>query len=320
MSRPAESLQTLRLSVSPALFRKFQQLIYAETGIWLGNSKTALLSGRLFRRLLTLGISSLEEYYDLVAVPDGHEERVRMIDAITTNETRFFREPRQFDFLIQHVFPRWKVEAERGLRPKRVRIWSAGCSSGEEPYSLAMMLAQHLSAEEGWDFRILATDISHRMLERARTGIYDLARADDIPKELLRRFMLRGIADQQGRIKVKASLQEIIEFRLLNLNQPYAVEGPYDAIFCRNVLIYFSSDSRQRAVSNLVSHLKPEGFLFVGHAENLTSLSPQLRSVEPTIYLKQAANAESNVSLTHRSSKTPKDTERQKAIGASASR
>jgi chemotaxis protein methyltransferase CheR len=242
-----------------------------------------------------------------------------MIDAITTNETRFFREPRQFEFFVQDVFPRWRVEANHGLRPKRVRIWSAGCSSGEEPYTLAMLLAQHLPAEEGWDTHILATDISHRMLERARKGIYDFARGEDIPKELLRRFMLRGFADQQGRIKVKAALQEMVEFRLLNLNQrPYAVESPYDAIFCRNVLIYFSSDSRQRAVSNLVNHLGSEGFLFVGHAENLSSLSPQLRSVEPTIYLKK--DSDSKAYLPNDSSKTLSDAERQKAIGTSASR
>lgn len=216
-----------------------------------------------------------------------------MIDAITTNETRFFREPRQFEFLVQQAFPRWRLEAERGWRTKRVRIWSAGCSSGEEPYSLAMLLAHYLPTEEGWDTRILATDISNRVLEKARRGIYDAIRAEGISKELLRKFMLRGIAEQDGRIKVRISIQEMIDFRPLNLNvSPYPVQGPFDAILCRNVLIYFSADSRRRAVSNLISQLAGNGFLFVGHAENLTSQSAQLRSIEPTIYVKTMSMTE----------------------------
>ncbi len=226
-SRKPEGLTGPEFEVNPATFRKFQQLIYAETGIWLGGSKTALLSGRLFRRLLTLRMSSLEEYYELIALADGLAERARMIDAITTNETRFFREPRQFDFLVQQVFPQWIGDAGQGLRPKRIRVWSAGCSSGEEPYTLAMLLAQYLPADSGWDARILATDISHRALERARKGIYDAARAVDIPKNLKHKFMLRGFADQQGRVKMKLDVQQMVDFRWLNLNEhPFAVEGP----------------------------------------------------------------------------------------------
>lgn len=316
-SRQPEGLSAPQFEVSPATFRKFQQLIYAETGIWLGGSKTALLSGRLFRRLLTLGVSSLEEYYEFVALPDGLEERARMIDAITTNETRFFREPRQFDFLVHQVFPRWTAEATQGLRPKRIRIWSAGCSSGEEPYTLAMLLAQYLPVDSGWDTRILATDISHRALERAHRGIYDSAKSVDIPKNLMHKFMLRGFADQQGRVRVKVEIQQMIDFRRLNLNQyPYAVEGPYDAVLCRNVMIYFNAESRQRAVSSLVSHLAGGGYMFVGHAENLTSLSAHLQSIEPTIYIKKEG-----IALSDRFSETSRSLshgERRKAIGTSA--
>src|SRR5271155_5030187 len=125
--------QPPHLSVSPALFQKFQKLIYAETGIWLSSAKTALLCGRLFRRLRALEMTSLAKYYECVVQPDQHEERARMIDAITTNETRFFREPRQFEFLVQRLVPRWRADAEHQVRPRRIRIWSAGCSSGEEP-------------------------------------------------------------------------------------------------------------------------------------------------------------------------------------------
>ncbi len=319
-SRKADGLPIPESVVSAAIFRKFQELIYNETGIWLGRTKTGLLSGRLFRRLRSLGVSCLEEYYELVALTDQVEERARMIDAITTNETRFFREPRQFDFLVQQVFPRWSAEAAQRLRPKRIRIWSAGCSSGEEPYTLAMLLAQYLPASSGWDARLLATDISNRVLERARKGIYDVERSADIPKSLLHTFMLRGFADQQGRMKVKTDIQEMIEFRRLNLNQhPYAVESSFDAILCRNVLIYFNADSRQRAVSNMVNHLADGGHLFVGHAENLTRLSADLRSVEPTIYIKKTSSVPS-VKGEGDLPAPANEAERRKAIGASASR
>jgi chemotaxis protein methyltransferase CheR len=277
--------QPPHLSVSPALFQKFQKLIYSETGIWLGSSKTALLCGRLFRRLRTLEMASLEIYYECVIRPEQHEERARMIDAITTNETRFYREPRQFEFLVQRVFPRWQADAERGLRPKRVNIWSAGCSSGEEPYTVAMLLAKHLPAEQGWEAQILATDISNRVLEKARKGIYPIARSAELPKDLLHSFMLRGTAERRGEMKVKVEIQHMVDFRRLNLDQESdLVEGPFDAIFCRNVLIYFDTASKQRVVTSLIRHLMDNGILFVGHAENLSSVFPQLRSLEPTIY------------------------------------
>ncbi|MGA9979669.1 MAG: CheR family methyltransferase [Candidatus Sulfotelmatobacter sp.] len=279
------SEQPPQLSVSPAVFQKFQKLIYSETGIWLGSSKTALLCGRLFRRLRELGITSLENYYERVAPPEQHEERARMIDAITTNETRFFREPRQFEFLVQRVFPRWRANAEQGSRSKRVRIWSAGCSSGEEPYTLAMLLERHLPSAEGWDVRLLATDISNRVLEKARKGIYPLAKSAELPADLLHDFMLRGMAERQGEMKVKIELQRMVDFRRLNLDQVSDLsEGPFDAVFCRNVLIYFDVASKRRVVGSLVRHLIANGFLFVGHAENLNSVSSQLRSLEPSIY------------------------------------
>ena len=279
--------QPPHLSVNPALFQKFQTLIYAETGIWLGSSKTALLCGRLFRRLRALEIPSLENYYECVSQPEQHEERARMIDAITTNETRFYREPRQFEFLEQRVFPRWHARAERGLSPRRLKIWSAGCSSGEEPYTAAMLLARNFPVEKGWDVRLLATDISNRVLEKARKGIYPIARAAELPHDLLQGFMLRGIEERQGEMKVKVEIQQMVDFRRLNLNQQTELhEGPFDAIFCRNVMIYFDAASKSRVAANLLRHLVADGYLFVGHAENLNTVCSQLRSLEPTIYVK----------------------------------
>ena len=279
--------QPPQLSVSPALFQKYQKFIYAETGIWLGSSKTALLCGRLFRRLRALEITSLQSYYECVTQLGQHEERARMIDAITTNETRFYREPRQFEFLVQRVFPRWQADAERGLRSKKLRIWSAGCSSGEEPYTVAMLLARDFPEEQGWEVRLLATDISNRVLDKARKGIYPIARSAEIPKDLLHSFMLRGMAERQSEMKVKVEVQQMVDFRRLNLDRESDLgEGPFDAIFCRNVLIYFDAASKQRAITNLARHLVANGLLFVGHAENLHSLFPQLQSLEPTIYMK----------------------------------
>jgi chemotaxis protein methyltransferase CheR len=273
------------LSVTPATFGKFQRLIHEQTGIWLGDAKAALLCGRLARRLRTLKIPSLERYYELVVQSNQHEERVLMIDAITTNETRFFREPRHFDFLERRAIPRWRTEAARGTRPATVRIWSAGCSSGEEPYSLAMLMSQHLPAAQGWRTLILATDISSRMLAQARAGIYNLAKAVDIQESFLKECMLKGIAEQEGQMKVMPEIQAMVEFRKLNLaRDPYPPDGHFDVIFCANVLIYFDHQSKQRAVDRLTRCLGAEGLLFVGQAENLSGVNSQLRNVVPSVY------------------------------------
>jgi chemotaxis protein methyltransferase CheR len=273
------------ISVTPALFVKFQRLIHEETGIWLGDSKIALLCGRLSRRLRALGISKLDQYYDFVTQPDQHEELVLMIDAITTNETRFFRDPRHFEFLEQQAIPRWREEAQQSLRSRTIRLWSAGCSSGEEPYSLAMLLARHLPREQGWSVGILATDISTRMLAQARTGIYNITKSADIPEPLLKDYMLKGIAKQEGQMKVMPEIQSMVDFQNLNLTHgPYPPDGHFDVIFCRNVLIYFDLQSKQKAVEHLTRCLARNGLLFAGQAENLSSVNSQLRSLVPAVY------------------------------------
>jgi chemotaxis protein methyltransferase CheR len=272
-------------SVSPALFGKFQRLIHQETGIWLGDTKSALLCGRLSRRLRMLQMSSLDEYYDLVTLPNQHNERVLMIDAITTNETRFFRDPRHFEFLESRVIGRWRTEAQQGLRTKNVRLWSAGCSSGEEPYSLAMLLARHLPADQGWSVAILATDISTRILAQARIGIYSIAKSPDIPEPLLKDYMLKGVDQQEGHMKVMPAIQAMVDFRNLNLaHGPYPPEAHFDVIFCRNVLIYFDLQSKQEVVEHLTRCLARNGLLFVGQAENLSSMNSHLKSLTPAVY------------------------------------
>jgi len=286
---PAESLapdwETSGFAITPELFAKFQRLIHQESGIWLGEAKVPLLCGRLSRRLRALGIPTLEGYYKLVVQPEHSEERVSMIDAITTNETRFFREPRQFEFLERRTIPRWRADAEQGLRSKTIRLWSAGCSSGEEPYSLAMLLARHLSAEQGWNVSILATDISSRVLERARAGIYSVSKSVDIPGPLLKDHMLKGIGAQEGQMKVMPEIQNLVDFRRLNLMlDPYPGEACFHAIFCRNVLIYFDLESKNKVVERLIRALHPSGLLFLGQAENLSGMRSELRAVAPSVY------------------------------------
>lgn len=251
----------------------------------------ALLCGRLSRRLRVLGISRLDRYYEVVAQPAQGEERVAMIDAITTNETRFFRESKHFEFLERRAIPRWRADAQRGAHSKTLRFWSAGCSSGEEPYSLAMLLAANLPYEQNWQATILATDISTRMLERARRGVYSIEKSTDIPEPFLKAYMLKGIAKEEGKMKVMPSIQEVVEFRRLNLTHgPYPPDGYFDAIFCRNVLIYFDLESKHKVLEGLTRCLSPGGLLFVGHAENLSGMNSPLRSLTPAVYARAGEN------------------------------
>lgn len=269
-------------SISPKDFLLFQAMIYRESGIWLSEAKAALLTGRLSKRLRALGLRNFAKYYQLVGTDE--EERRTMLDTITTNETHFFREPRHFDFLEQHVFPRWDQEAAAGQRPTRLRVWSAGCSSGEEPYSLAMLLLKHFRVER-WDLEVLATDISTRVLEKAQEAVYPIEKMKDIPQEYLRAYMLKGRGDKKGVMKASPELLRVVRFARVNLHaDSYPLQGFFDLILCRNVLIYFDQKSKEKVISGIVRHLSPSGLLFVGHSENLGGMSPNLRTVAPTVY------------------------------------
>lgn len=269
-------------SISGKDFLRFQALIYRESGIWLSEAKTALLTGRLSKRLRALGLGNFSQYYDRVAVDD--EERRIMLDAITTNETHFFREPVHFQFLEQKVLPAWQASADAGRRARTIRVWSAGCSTGQEAYSLAMLLVGRFPAALGWSVEILGTDLSRRVLTIAQEGVWDRAKAREIPFHYLRTFMLRGLGANRGKIKAAPSIR-VVRFLRLNLSDAtYPSLGKFDLIFCRNVLIYFDMESRKRVVGRLLNHLAPGGYLFVGHAESLNALYPSLRCVIPTVY------------------------------------
>jgi chemotaxis protein methyltransferase CheR len=264
-------------------FDRFQRLIHGETGIYLPPAKKALVVARLSRRVRSLNLPSFGAYLDVVAQDRG--EHTVMLDSICTNETRFFREPRQFEFLETEVLPRWKQRGSEGLRPKRIRAWSAACSTGEEPYSLAMLLRTHFPLADGWTVEILATDISTKVLAAAREGVWSIDRAQDIPADYRRAYMLRGIRAEEGKMRAQPNIRSLIEFRQLNLNDPtYAVDGSFDLIFCRNVLIYFDRETKAAVIDRLTKHLSPEGLLFLGHSETLHTAPHALRHVGPTAY------------------------------------
>ena len=292
---------TDELSLAPALFDKFRSLIYGESGIWLGPQKQALLVSRLSRRLRLLGMSTMREYFRLISQPGEQHELSLMLDCITTNETRFFREPQHFDYLGQQVFPRWKQEAEWGKRTRHLHAWSAGCSSGEEPYSLAMLLLEHFPRSEGWFTQILASDISTRVLEKARTGIVPIDKANDIPGQYLRDYMLKGSNESSGTMRVTPELQRAVRFARINLfSEADSVRNTFDLIFCRNVLIYFDERSKQKVIEGLVRRLTPSGLLFVGHSEHLHGISRGLKLLAPTIYALNNESAELVSSGSHK--------------------
>lgn len=274
--------------VTPVLtdeeFGLFQTLIYREAGIHLSPMKKALLVSRLGKRLRELGLRSYAAYHRAVREDRGGE-LVRMLDAICTNETHFFREPRQFAHIESTIVPAWRADAEAGRRPKTIRVWSAACSTGEEPYSIAMLLAHCFADDPQWRIEILASDLSTKVLQQAREGVWPIQRAAQIPEHLLKAYMMRGRRTQEGLMKAKPELRSMIDFARVNLNDDATgVTGKFDLIFCRNVLIYFDDASKARVLDRLLAHLAPSGFIFLGHAESLSRWTDRVRSVGPTIY------------------------------------
>jgi chemotaxis protein methyltransferase CheR len=276
---------------SDAEFALLAKLIEREAGIYLAPVKKALLVSRIGQRLRTLGVSSYAAYYRRIAGGDD-EERVQLINAICTHETRFFREPHHFEMITRKLVPSWRADARAGLRERKVRVWSAGCSTGEEPYSLAMCLLDALPTDEGWEIEILATDLSTRALTRAEAAIYPRRRLEEVPPGVERRHLLRGIGDRDGEIKVAPATREPVRFKQLNLvEESYAAPSALDLVMCRNVLIYFKPETRDRVVRQLTSHLRPGGHLFLGHAESLRPDTAPLRVEMPTVYRRERAGA-----------------------------
>lgn len=257
--------------LSPDAYSGIRSLLHEVSGIELGTKRQELVKARVAKRLRALGLASFDEYVARLA--SDPSEVPQMVDVLTTNKTSFFREPAHFTFVVEHGIPRWRSAG------RRLRLWSAGCSSGEEPYSLAMTLLEHLGGSPAWDARILATDISPRVLDHARAGRYGSGALWGLPAAMKKHFEVCG-----GEVRLRERVRELVQFAGLNLLGEWPMRGPFDAIFCRNVMIYFDAPTRNELVQRFRTHLAPEGWLFVGHCESLGPAPAGLRAVAPATY------------------------------------
>ena len=274
-SRRADSIVAGEYPFTEADFRQIAALLHADAGISLPQTKATLVYSRLAKRLRALGLASFQDYCDLVATAEGADERQRMLASLTTNVTRFFREPHHFDHLHDRMLPELISEAKAG---GRVRLWSAGCSSGQEPYSAAMTLLALDPQAARHDIRILATDIDPNVIAQARAGIYPQALLAEVPADLRRRFV-RASAAQPGRAQVSPELRELITFQELNLHGPWPMKGRFDVIFCRNVAIYFEEDLQVKLWARFAEVLTATGVLYIGHSERVSG--PAARDLAP---------------------------------------
>ena len=269
-----------------AEFEYLRAFVLEHCGIALGEHKHQLVQGRLLRRLRALRLSDFASYCDLLR-RDPYSELGELASAISTNVTAFFREVHHYDLLADELLPRWLQEKRR--EGDRLRIWSAGCSTGEEPYALAMVLAEALEQSGSKvDARILATDLSPQALETARKGVYPLERLAGISAERRRRWMLRGEGEYDGLACVHPRLRELVTIEPLNLLHPWPMRGPFDAIFCRNVVIYFDQPTKQRLFRRYAELLPKGGHLFLGHSESLHGVNDDFELIGRTVYRKLA--------------------------------
>ncbi len=263
------------------VFNKFRKIVYETSGIALADSKEALVSARVGKRLRALDIPDTRTYLKYVEQDQTGEEVVHLLDVISTNVTNFFRENDHFEFLSDRM-EEWLAKGQRSFK-----FWSAACSTGEEPYSLAMTLCKAAGAK-GLDIRILATDISTRVLKFAREGIYDKRKMKDVPLSTINRYFNQHREGKHTFYEVKDPIRNMVVFRRLNLSTPpFPMKGPFDMIFCRNVMIYFDNPVRQKLLSDLHRLLKPGAYLMVGHAESLTGMVSDFKPVKPSIYVRQ---------------------------------
>jgi len=268
-------------------FQFLRTFVYEQCGIALSEQKRQLVQGRLARRLRALGMKNFTDYCNLLR-QDPAGEMGELASAISTNVTAFFREMHHFDALINELLPRWLEQKRR--EGDRLRIWSAGCSSGEEPYSIAMVLAEALErCGRKVDAKILATDLSPAALAAARKGVYSLERLEGVSDERRRRWFLRGEGEFDGLACVHPKLRELISIAPLNLLHEWPMQGPFDAIFCRNVVIYFDQPTKRTLFHRYAGLLPAGGHLFLGHSESMHGLSDEFELIGRTVYRKKAA-------------------------------
>jgi len=259
------------------------RLVYQKSGITLHEGKRALVTARLHKRLRATGTRTFSEYLKLVDGDHSGDELVMLLDAIATNHTSFFRESEHFAFLKQRVVPEWLAQAGAStIEP--LDIWSAACSSGEEPYTLAISMLQGLPERDRGRFRILASDLSTKALRAAESGVYRIEKVRDLPIEILRAYFEKGLGAQDGWARVAPHVRRAVEFRQVNLLDVGQLGRTFSVIFCRNVMIYFDRQVQQRVVAALEQQLKPGGYLFISHSESLNGITHGLRWVAPAIY------------------------------------
>jgi len=266
-------------------FQKFSSLVYEKTGIYLKSEKKELLNARLGKRLRITGIASFQQYYDYVMSDASGEELVHLIDNVSTNFTSFFRESAHFDALTRTVLPGFLAQG-RGQN-KELVLWSSACSSGEEPYTMAMVVEDFVRAHPELRYRIMATDISTRVLAQARKGIYSDDRISKVPDSFLKRYFQKGVGEAAGHVRIKDDIRRVVKFDRFNLMGEFPWRTSIDVIFCRNVMIYFNRETQQRLVDKFHQALTPGGYLFIGHSESITGLRHAFTQVEGTTYRKR---------------------------------
>ncbi|NOX76108.1 MAG: protein-glutamate O-methyltransferase CheR [Gammaproteobacteria bacterium] len=282
LPEPQQELASREFCFTSADFRFIRNLVEQRTGIVLSDNKRDLVYGRLSRRLRELKLTRFDEYCELLQ--GGHdEEMVNFVNAITTNLTSFFREEHHFEYLGKTLLPMlMKTKTDH-----RLRIWSAGCSTGEEPYSIAMVLNEAMgTALDSWDVRILATDLDTKVLAKGRSGIYEQSRVEGMSRSRLKRWVKKGSGDNAGLVQMSPELKALITFRQLNLMEGWPMSGPFDLIFCRNVVIYFNKPTQQILFDRYANMLPDEGHLFLGHSETMFQKTDRYELIGHTIYRK----------------------------------
>ncbi|SEM56763.1 chemotaxis protein methyltransferase CheR [Sphingomonas gellani] len=267
--------------ISPRNFNRLSAHIYDQAGIKMPASKQTMLEGRLRRRVRATGVADLNSYCDLLFDHDRvGAEALHLLNAVTTNKTDFFREPRYFDYLRQSILPALKTQGHR-----RIRAWSAACSTGAEPYTMAMVFDDFAERQGGPDYGVLATDLDTEVLETARRGVYPADMLDPVPAAMRDRYVMRPLQRGRGDVRIVPALRSAVGFARLNLmDARYPVGDPMDIIFCRNVLIYFDKPTQEKVVSRLCDQLRPGGWLLLGHSESIAGMDLPVKQVSNTVF------------------------------------
>ena len=266
------------MKLNEKYFKQVSQIVYRVSGINLKGGKEALVRARLMKRLRVMGMESFEEYLKFIDSNSGVGELGCMIDEMTTNKTFFFREIEHFNYLREKILPE--------LKDNRLRFWSAACSSGEEPFSLAILLMENIPRIKSMDVRILATDISTKMLNKARKAVYEEETLRNVPKLFLQKYFVKNRNESFLAYHVKDNVSSMIQFSWLNLMESWPMKGPFNVIFCRNVMIYFDRPTQQKLINRFWELIEQGGYLFVGHSESLSGISHKFKYVRPATYRK----------------------------------